>query len=400
MTDARHPVPPNEPTPDLERYVSDFGNQFLAATTVAAAQGAPHTHAADAAPQPRPRDRRARPARHPRRRPFRLVGIAAATLVVVAVGAVALPILPSPAPKAVGPLDVVAEARAALGNPGEIVHYAVTYESTFQGFGAGDDGGKCSTAKRPLEAWQATGSEVRWRMKVPGPGPECEGGMYRPDGTEVVGDWQQSRTATTSTTYTPSDNRIDVLTELPSSGPDAYAGLPGVDTKLLAASNGNFVEALRGLLASGKLKASRPVVQRGRRVVVLTGVRRDRSGKGSGRLIVEHRLRYVVDAASFAPVRLTSNDTTFFFKGNGRPKDGSFGSSYTTIFTSWEVLPATPENEKLLTIRPARPATTHTQTATEAAAENAAVMKRENAEGRRNAARTNAVRKRREAAGR
>ncbi|MDO9354931.1 MAG: hypothetical protein Q7T55_14635 [Solirubrobacteraceae bacterium] len=411
MTDDRRtpPTPPGDgPAPtsvsasDLDRFVADFGTTFLAATRRAGEGAQAGDGAVDGAGTALgvaegPTDGttpRGPAQRGQRRRSFSLrrgrVGlIGAATLTAVVVGVVVLPLTPAPKPF-VKSLDPVAEARAALGERGEIVHYVTRTEREDRGFRPTEPS-LCEALER--EVWQAATDGPRWRTVQPGMDRKC-GVMSRGDGTQLRGEEQFARTATESVEYYPELGRAFVTTGLPSTGPSSYGGLP-----MIAAperyQGADLVSTLRRMLRDGYLRTAGYENRRGGRAAFrLIGETRTTTGSGAKKITTTTRLKYLVDPSTFAPIELeSSSDSPFLRTRDG----GKVESVSTTTFLTYETLPGTPENEKLLEIQPKGPFTTETTTAAQFEADAKARMKRENAEGRANALRTNAERKRREA---
>ena len=114
-------------------------------------------------------------------------------------------------------------------------------------------------------------------------------------------------------------NRMDAETQREFEAVDRNASLgqPGLDP----------VAAIRRLLAQGKLKHDGSTTFNGRKVERLVGSD-------------EVQVEYLVDARTYAPVRLATSATK-----NGRPVN-----HYRITFELYEVLPLTPANEALLRI--------------------------------------------------
>ena len=119
-----------------------------------------------------------------------------------------------------------------------------------------------------------------------------------------------------TTTGKVETNRLDAEAQREFEAVDRNASLgqPGLDP----------VPAIRRLLAQGKLKHDGSTTFNGRKVERLVGT----------------DVEYLVDAGSYAPVRLATSATK-----NGRPVN-----HYRITFELYEVLPLTPANEALLRI--------------------------------------------------
>ena len=102
---------------------------------------------------------------------------------------------------------------------------------------------------------------------------------------------------------------------------------------------------MRKLLADGELKAAGEETLEGRRVLRLTGEEPSPNGS-TERPVPPRRIEYLVDAETFAPVRITYADVIV---------DGGELNALRRVITFevFERLPLTPENEALLR-QPAR----------------------------------------------
>jgi hypothetical protein len=381
MNDRPDQPPAVEATPDLDAYVAAFGSDFGRATSGVQRAADPRTPATKNV------------ARRSTRRRRVLLGVG--TLTALAVTVVALPILPSPTPDR--PLDVVSSARAALGSNGEIVHYRLRSGlSSFQGTkstGCGSDAAR----SRSTEVWQATVDGPRFRVVTPGMDPSC-GVMSNANGLELHGEMQVARDHTTETTYYPEMKRVEVTTGLSPTAPTGL--LPALDPAR-SDDEPDLITGLKRRLDDGRLREIGRTAEGGRAVVRLAGHTTWSQGQGKSVTRTETDLLYTVDAATFAPVRFERNQTTYFRKGNGRTRDGSFTSTDTTVFLDYERLPATPENRGLLKVRVPSGVETITQTVADLELQNKVTVareKRESAEGHRRAKRMNAEREAREAA--
>ncbi len=316
MTDLRSP----DETPALDDYVNAFGQEFAAAI------------ADDAAAAPS----LARPAqaRKLRRRLVRFGGIGVATLAAVAAVVVFLPILPSP-----GQHDVVSGARAKLGKPGMILHYVIS-----TGIRSGpSESGPC--AARQTEIWQTTLGPLRFRTLDSPEDPKCGRSMLA-DGTFTRGPIESSSEPGRTVTYYPALRKMLVMTG--SSG-TLTGGLPALDPANQSGA-GELITTLRRLFRERRLRELKRGREGGRDVVYLVG----KVDKAPGTKSTFH-LKYIVDAQTYAPVRLERRMVTRF-RGVG------YASTSVWRFSKYEQLPVTPANETLLTIRPTGPVKITTKT--------------------------------------
>jgi hypothetical protein len=231
--------------------------------------------------------------RHARRRLLTLGGLAAsgalaAVLVLLGVGG-----------GGGGSLDVLAQARAALAPPREIVHLVVTSSLVGRAHG------------RPLttEQWSAT-DPPRWRIAV----DDGRQQMAYAHGAQRV----YFRPRNTLSIYRGYSDR-----GVPSKAPGMFSNDP--------------VAGLRAMLAAGKLRDTGEATVDGRTVRRLVGEMRIPEGRGA----LVQRTTYDVDPRTFAPL------------GGTLEFDLARGHRVTMRFhvDRYERLPLTAENAKLLTIR-------------------------------------------------
>ncbi len=230
------------------------------------------------------------PTRRRRNRPLVLALAATVALAAVVLGSE----LRSPG------VDVVAEAREALGGTEGIIHMRVHEES----FNA--DGSLVSLSGTRPEIWVARNPlRIHVRQRSARSGNVFET-AYSDGVTKAVD----------TTTGKVETNRLDAEAQREFEAVDRNASLaqPGLDP----------VPAIRRLLAEGKLKHDSSTTFNGRKVERLVGT----------------DVEYLVDAGSYAPVRLATSATK-----NGRPVN-----HYRLTFELYEVLPLTPANEALLRI--------------------------------------------------
>lgn len=321
-------APTNDPgeRPELKTYLVEFGDRL---ETAERREGALATAAAPAVgPAP------ARAARRRWRRP--LAGVAGLAVAGLAAAFIVVP--------AITPVDPVSEARAALGDPGDLVHFVIV-----PGQAPGPSEGSPCMERRPIEVWQATSGTPRWRVLLPGMAKRC-GMMATWDGTRTPGPTEMARDDDTQTTWYPQIRRLEVLTETgypESSGyPEMLIGAP--EPGGAAAASGDPIQRLRALLDQGTLREGRRSRIGGREVVHLVGA--TKAGKGSS----ESQFDLAVDAATYAPVRFTTRYLSDFLRlnpGVGASVDGWV--TYTTEFVTYEQRPMTAQAAQELTIRPA-----------------------------------------------
>lgn len=319
MTDRRSRK--NE-RPELEAYLGDFGQRLADAEAQVGAEAA---------------TRRRRP---DRRR--RLLLVTAGLAVAGALAAVV--VVP-----AVTPVDPVTEARAALGDSGDLVHYVI-----LNGDGPGRPSSGPCAQRRPTEVWQATSGRPRWRVLRPGMPKRC-GTMGTWDGTLTPGPIEMARDGDTQTTWYPQIRRLEVITKTnyPARGDFPSLLFGGPQPRGSAAGSGDPIDRLRALLDEGTLREGRRSRIRGREVVHLVGTTNDERGRNV------NQFDLAVDARSFEPVRFTTRFISDFTRLNPDvtpTKDG--WSTAATDFVTYEQQPLTRTAARALVITPAtRPKT-------------------------------------------
>lgn len=304
-----------------DRHLDDFGRALSAV-----------------APEPRPARRRLR--------------FALATGALAAAGIAAAVVL-SPAG---GRLDVVAEARAALGTPGDILNYSVQFEG---GMVPKDPAKARSAADRarharatqcrsgPPEVWQTTSGETRWRANWPA--APCA--IMLSAGHAFSGRSETAYAPGALVTYDPEGNWLQTETDPPAS---ASAPPQFYDDGLIGRSHERDpASQIRSLLTAGRLHDAGEVTVDGRRLrrfVAKLPAPGTRGANPPGPPTIE----YQVDATTFAPVTLSR---TF------RQRTRVLGTAthtphqvrtfrYTATFLRYRHLPLTPANERLLEVHP------------------------------------------------
>ena len=234
--------------------------------------------------------------------------------------------------------DVVAEARAALGTSGEIIHVVTrTERSGLAVKGSGDQiwvddhGRPLGRFSNRTERWAAI-DPLRERSRftiVPERGgtPHTIDFTYADGVTQIKQSWTDKVQSdpVSGAEYAEQRGRINPAEP----GPDPVAGI-------------------RELLASGDLKAAGETTLEGRRVLRLVAQEPQRNTTPKGDSPAT-RIEYLVDASTYVPVRITQDDRVEI-AGNEDDRDGSRRSFLrrVTTFETFERLPLTPENEALL----------------------------------------------------
>jgi hypothetical protein len=269
---------------ELERYLDDFGGRLRAVRTDPAAAG-------------------------PRRRRL-AVGVTAA--VAAAVAAVVL--LVGSGGGVGDRLDIVAEARAALSPPGEIVHMVIRHELPY------DDGPAASSSV--TERWTAV-DPPRWRFIQELPHPEEGRGRFFDAEGSYYGRQEFAYADGVQRWFIAQRNRLRIQGGFSGDGPAAQA--PG-----FCGAGGDPQADLRAMLDRGE------VTDAGERQI---------GGRTVRRLVSEDRtLVYDVDPDTFAPVQWSLS----LFVGRGVPETRS--STVRFVVERYERIPITPESAELLTI--------------------------------------------------
>ncbi|MDA0174057.1 hypothetical protein OJ998_33455 [Solirubrobacter taibaiensis] len=232
-----------------------------------------------------------------RRRPRRLLVPALVLSLLVAIVAVS---------ELRGPdVDVVAEARAALGGPDGIVH-VIAREERFN-----PDGTLVDRSGTTSEIWSAR-DPLRFHVR--------DGGFEAAYADGVVTTREDGKPA--------SSTRLDVAARRATEDIDNNTGLtqPGRDP----------LPVIGRLLAEGKLEPAGTTELDGRKVQRLVG-----SEPAPDAMTPGVEVEYLVDASTYLPLRLSTKATL----QDGRPA----GSSKRT-FLEYERLPLTPANERLLVV--------------------------------------------------
>jgi hypothetical protein len=212
----------------------------------------------------------------------------------------------------------VAEARAALGAPGEIIH-TVTIIDRRSPLIAEDGRRRIGTISDRVERWvQLSPFRERLRMTVTrddGGGLESIERDYADGVARIAQSWNDElQVSRLAPDYRDAYERLNTEEGLITSGPDPLA-------------------AVRAMLADGRLKPAGETDFAGRRVLRLTGSAPGAGPRGAARLDTE----YLVDATTHEPVQVSIASS-----------DGAPMSRIT--YETYERLPATEANLALLRI--------------------------------------------------
>jgi hypothetical protein len=275
----------------LQRYLDDFGDRLERAAT----------------------------GRRRRRRLVPAFGIAIA-------GATAIIVLLA-APFSDRHLDVVAQARAALGRPGELVHFVVRQQVTIAS--SGDQ--PRSTSVTTSEQW-STVAPPRWRVALtyPDPSKTPHAGGIRDAHGLIIGPVQVAYARGSESTYLQRRNTLKVLHGLKDT--DSTAQAPGV-----TALGNDPVATIRSLLARHQLRDGGSASIMGRPVRRLIGTQEQRVNSRS----LTTKVEYDVDPKTFAPVaaRVTPPSPS-----------AAVAPVITLTFLHYSQVPLTSENRHLLEI--------------------------------------------------
>jgi hypothetical protein len=224
--------------------------------------------------------------------------------------------------------DVIAEARAALAPTGGIIHVVTRLDYTVEGGERPDapvlrdeHGRALGTFSNRTERWTALNPlRERSRTTIDGDGETHTIDFTYADGvTQVKQSWSDKLQTGSLTEKQYTDVRGELSPGQP--GPDPVAGV-------------------RMLLADGRLKQAGEETVDGRRVLRLTGEEPSPNGSAE-RPFPPRRFEYLVDAETFAPVRITYQDVI-------DDVDVVKDLRRVITFETFERLPMTPANEALL----------------------------------------------------
>jgi hypothetical protein len=240
-------------------------------------------------------------------------------------------------------LDVVAEARAALGQPGQLVHLVVRQTLL------PPPGAKHYKVPPPStsEQW-STSTPPRWRLAFSYPDPKKHPGtgtVGNADGP-IVGPVQVAYADGVQSTYYQQRNTLRKISGFSDNGPAAT--VPG------ATPLGNDpIAIIRGMLARNALRDAGEATVAGRAVHRLLGRRTSQVGTQ----VVTTTVEYDVAPDTFAPVQARI-ELPVPVRAAAPPVGNP---SIVLRFLTFERLPLTPANRRLLEIQPVgRPIVTET----------------------------------------
>lgn len=291
-----------------------------------------------------------------RARRARMLAVGGAMTVASAVAATILVIVPGGTP-----VDVVGQARAALAEQADVLHYTVR-ESRGPVVGTGLDiraGRQRCNVDGPVRVWRAK-DPVRWRVVLPGFAASAACG----EGLGVHGMTREIAYADRSvSTYVRETNRLDVVRDYPS---DTFGSRIPVGAAVGIGQRSTGEEPLaevQRMLRDGKLEDRGERKLDGRLVRTFSG-RTSTSMRIDGRTYrFQEQTVYDVDASRLVPVRMVR--TSVMPRISRAPGSGELRASMSRVyanqldFESYERLPLDEAGRKLLRITPkSRPTTT------------------------------------------
>lgn len=255
-------------------------------------------------------------AKQPRRRLTPVLG-ASAVLACVAAAVLGLGLTDSPAGRA---LDPVAEARAALSPPGEVIYLKIIARTT----GVGINVGRQPRGPNTTEQWTTVGPP-RWRV-------------VQTSVTPALGLRDETQFSYAGGTQSIYSERRDKLTR--------REGLSdhGAAAKPVGPLRGDPQSDLRSLLASGRVRDAGLVLVGERKVRRLVSDHRTFSDRRTGGSVTTG-FTYDVDSSSFAPIRATLTER---FRGRRASDRSSLRTTF--LVDRYERLPLNPTTAKLLVI--------------------------------------------------
>lgn len=285
-----------------------------------------------------------------RRRRQRRVALAGTTVALAGAATVVAVVAPTTGSR----LDVLTEAKAAITTtPGSIVHFALTTKS---GFPLPDEQKRRAKGCKggPTEVWQSTsGGELRYRTRMPL--YTCSTPVVA--GKIITGPFENSFGNGTTKVYSESDGYLRIATEQPTDR-IAYPPVPFGDSRLSEGNPIDPVARIRSLLADRKLTDAGTIRGKNGRVVLrklvgdYTELRGDPKAPKPWPVHVEYR----VDAKTFAPVLLL---TTQRMSVPVDPNDRKWWRNTVhrmvteeAHFSKFEIIPLTPDSERLLDVQP------------------------------------------------
>jgi hypothetical protein len=266
-------------------------------------------------------------ARSSRRRPSKRVALAAATATAVAAAIVLLLMI---VPGGGGRLDVVAKARAALADRGRLVHLVARQHVV----ATPPSRGHLLGPRRFSFQWEewATGNPPRWRIAY----------SFR-------GGYQLAFGHRTWSLYGKRRNTLTIEHRLRAK---FAATIPSSTGVLFGKSANGPIATLRAMLRRGELRDDGWASIDGQTVRRLVGKRPVFPGRSGPQVAV----RYYVDPDSYRPVAARIGRPPWARRSHAHSRGGYSGIR----FTSFERLPLTAANVRLLEIHPSgHPRVTH-----------------------------------------
>lgn len=231
------------------------------------------------------------------------------------------------------PVDVLAEARAALATDGDILHYRVVFDRVHApGYREPADLARLRRCQPPPpDVWRTTSGPLRWRVRYH-PDRPCSRVSTMGPGGPVTGAVDETYASGARTTWSRADDWALRETDVSAS----QARVPNLSNGVFGEASGvDPLDQLRTLVATGGLRGAGTVEQDGRTLQRLVGPR------GTAPHAPEQNVEYLVDAQTYTPVRVR------FDLVNGMTKKPE---RYEVRFPVYERLPATEENLALTSV--------------------------------------------------
>ncbi len=249
-------------------------------------------------------------------------------------------------------LNVLGEAQAAItASPDSILHFAMTYESTYPLSDADRTTTKeCPT--QPPELWRATtDGPPRYRLRLPM--NPCI--VNENAGRIITGALEIAYADRTEKFYAENDGFMLVTTDLPAEADEQLPFIMPGGARMTSGDPKDPVGRIRELLAEGKLTDAGEIQgPRGRTLRRLVGHYTELRGDPKAPKPWPVDVDYRVDAETFAPVTLAVTSKMSVPKDPDRALGPTVHRRITDTarFSTYETIPLTKENEHLLTITP------------------------------------------------
>jgi hypothetical protein len=230
-------------------------------------------------------------------------------------------------------VDVLAQARAALAMPGQIVHLITTEHVEIRG-GAHPESGPSSTR----EQWSST-SPARWRVALTIPTPDAtpEGKPLGNTDGLVTGPMQFSYGGGSSEEYFEQSNSLNITTGVSEQSPQASPTGPlGVEP----------IAQVRTMLGDGQLGEAGTTTVNGKAALRLLGA----YPRGEN---PPWHVEYDVDPTTYAPVQVTIEVAQ-----PSRPASKGIQTIVVSV-GRYELVPLNASTESLLSISPTGTPTVH-----------------------------------------